>query len=226
LISAGNDIVALNRIDPGRSQFPGFYTKVLTPSEQALFYKHTPGGSSGPLPFEHFLWLLWSVKESVYKYAKQTTPDLIFSPTRIVTQRVNAAAQPTEAPALPQGKARFFTTQVQTGTGTFHTRSFITEDCIFTMANATDDFTFVRWGLRSIHHDGYESQSKAVRTFLLERLNILLPGGGWEIEKNTGGCPILLKDGKSSGIPLSLAHHGHFVGYSFHLARDQDGCVV
>lgn len=199
--SAGNDIVALHKIDPGRSQFPGFYTKILAASEVALFSAQT-------LSFEHFLWLLWSIKESVYKYVKQTTPGLVFSPTRIVVE--DFAASPG-------------TSRVYTGSGIFHAKSFITGDCIFTMANDTDDFSSVQWGLHSIERADHELQSRAVRTCLIQRLDTLFPGATWAVSKSPEGHPVLLKDNRPSGIPVSFAHHGHFVGYSFYLEAHSFG---
>jgi phosphopantetheinyl transferase (holo-ACP synthase) len=223
LNSAGNDIVALNMIDPGRSQFPGFYKKILSPSELTLFTGQVTSGESavGPLSFGHFLWLLWSIKESVYKYVKQTTPAFIFSPTRIVTQNLDVA------PRIPGiDTAHFFTARAQAGTCTFHTRSFITDDCIFTMANGTDDFRSVQWGLHSIDGDSHEDQSRAVRACLVQRLETLLPGAGWRVQKSPEGHPLLLKGHRPSGIPVSFAHHGSFVGYSFYLTPSSGSSPV
>ena len=203
--SAGNDIVALDKIDTGRSQHPGFYTKILAGAENALYQDDL----FPLLSFEHFLWLLWSIKESVYKYAKRTCPGLVFSPTKIVVESIATSEDET---------GLFYAAQVRAGSGVFHTRSFITADCIFSMANHTNDFSEVTWGLHPIDNDGHEFQSRAVRVFLLQRLTTLFPDVYWEIEKSPEGYPILLRDRQPCHhIPVSFAHHGHFVGYSLAL---------
>ena len=64
MISAGNDIAALAKVNKERIPQPRFYSKILSDSERALY--HQPQLTI--LPFENYVWLLWSVKESVYKY--------------------------------------------------------------------------------------------------------------------------------------------------------------
>ena len=84
-------------IDPGRSQFPGFYAKILAPSEAAL---HQP-----PLSFPVFLWTLWSIKESVYKFVRRHEPDLTFGPTKIVAEIFLPIAPPAVLQGAPSESA-------------------------------------------------------------------------------------------------------------------------
>ena len=84
-------------IDPGRSQFPGFYAKILAPSEAAL---HQP-----PLSFPVFLWTLWSIKESVYKFVRRHEPDLTFGPTKIVAEIFLPIAPPAVLQGTPSESA-------------------------------------------------------------------------------------------------------------------------
>ena len=72
MISTGNDIVALKAINVARTKQQNFYSKIITVSEKALYDEHF----SGRLLFEHFVWLAWSVKESVFKYLQRINPDL------------------------------------------------------------------------------------------------------------------------------------------------------
>ena len=67
MISTGNDIVALGLINKQRTCEPRFYSKILSASEQALYHQ----SEFTALPFEHYVWLLWSVKESTYKFLKR-----------------------------------------------------------------------------------------------------------------------------------------------------------
>ena len=82
--STGNDIVALGSIDNQRTGQFRFYSKILSISEQALY--HQP--QFAEMPFKNYVWLLWSVKESAYKYLKRNLPGLVFSPAKIIIQHI------------------------------------------------------------------------------------------------------------------------------------------
>ena len=219
MTSIGNDIVALHMIDPGRSQFPGFYAKILAPSEAAL---HQP-----PLSFPVFLWTLWSIKESVYKFVRRHEPDLIFGPTKIVVEIFLPIAPPAVLPDAPSESAAaaarpvppavssVFQSRVRFRDAFFHTRSHIFPDCISTVVSSTDDFTDVRWGLRRTSDASSVAESAAVRKYFLEELYLLYPDSIWALDKSPAGYPILLRDNQPSEIPVSFAHHGGIVGYAY-----------
>src|ERR1700742_5173867 len=78
--STGNDIVALKAIDVARTHLPNFYSKILTPPEKSIYDDKVKDG----LPFELFVWLLWSIKESAYKFLQRNNPSLVFSPSKII----------------------------------------------------------------------------------------------------------------------------------------------
>ncbi|MGZ3833295.1 MAG: 4'-phosphopantetheinyl transferase family protein, partial [Mucilaginibacter sp.] len=80
MISTGNDIVALKTINIARTKQQNFYRKIISASEKDLYDRQI----SDKLPFDVFVWLLWSVKESGYKYLQRITPELVFSPTKII----------------------------------------------------------------------------------------------------------------------------------------------
>lgn len=196
-------------IDPGRSQFPGFYTKILAPSEAAL---HQP-----PLSFPVFLWTLWSIKESVYKFVRRHEPDLLFGPTKIVVEIFLPIPPPAVlpgAPAAPTG-ALVFQSRVRFRDALFHTRSYIFPDCISTVVSSTDDLTDVRWGLRRTNDASSVAESAAVRKYFLEEFCLLYPDSIWALDKSPAGYPILLRDNQPSEIPVSFAHHGGIVGYAY-----------
>ena len=218
-------------IDPGRSQFPGFYAKILAPSEAAL---HQP-----PLSFPVFLWTLWSIKESVYKFVRRHEPDLIFGPTKIVVEIFLPIAPPAAASVLPavaesvlpgaplesaaassspaaaRPVSSVFQSSVRFRDAVFHTRSHIFPDCISTVVSSTDDFTDVRWGLRRTSDASSAAESAAVRKYFLEELCLLYPDNIWALDKSPAGYPILLRDNQPSEIPVSFAHHGGIVGYAY-----------
>lgn len=218
MISTGNDIIALKTINIARTKKQNFYRKIISASEKDL-YDHQ---FADKLPLDVFVWLLWSVKESVYKYLKRIAPELIFSPTRII---VNQLTLPSDNFAGQFENIGFddnsvYQGVVEFGEHTLYSRSVINEEFIFSVVNATDDFTRVSWGIKLIDSSDPDAQSKAVRDFLIRALNPLLPGSNLLVEKSPHGYPLVLKDGVEILLPVSLAHHGHYVAYSIAVLED------
>ena len=215
--STGNDIVALKAIDILRTNLPAFYSKIITLTEHELSRQPEFAG----LPFEHFVWLLWSVKESVYKYLQRLDPGLVFSPTKIIVQQLNAPANQTMV-MLPNTDWEsddtgedFYTGEVLYLTHHLHFRSKITADFIASVVNATADFKDVYWGIRSIDNPDSASQSAQVRASALKKLKFVLSCDQLLIDKTPEDIPVILKDGQPMDLPVSFAHHHHFVTYSF-----------
>ncbi|HEY8657550.1 MAG TPA: 4'-phosphopantetheinyl transferase superfamily protein [Hanamia sp.] len=214
--SAGNDIVALRSVDKQRTSQFRFYSKILSSSEQELY--HQP--QFAEMPFENYVWLLWSVKESIYKYLKRAIPNLVFSPTRIVIQNIKIP------PVLLMTKSEdiqwentgydeeLYSGKVIYESHIFYFQSKINKDWIATVVNDDENFYNVFWGIQSIDNTGYYHQSKAARTLLLKKINSFFPGD-LHVEKNHVGYPVILKGIQNMDIPASLAHDDHFVAYSF-----------
>jgi phosphopantetheinyl transferase (holo-ACP synthase) len=213
MISTGNDIVALKAINIARTKQQNFYSKIISDSEKDLYDQQF----SERLLFEHFVWLFWSIKESAYKYLQRITPALIFSPTRIIINQLEIPVNNT----IQVFEGRDFNDKivykgvVEFGAHTLYSRSIITDDFIFSVANHTDNFERVLWGIQSIDSSEPGRQSEAVRTFAIAMLTSLFPGAELKIDKNLHGIPILLKNGIEIPMPVSLAHHDHYVAYSF-----------
>ena len=216
MISTGNDIVALKAINVARTKQQNFYSKIITVSEKALYDEQF----SDRLPFEQFVWLAWSVKESVFKYLQRINPDLVFSPSKI---RVNELIAPTSR-SLSDFEGRDFNGEavykgvVDFGPHIFYSRTIISEDFIFSTVNHTNNFEKVIWGIKKIDSTDADDQSKAVRIFALAMLNTLFPDSELEIDKNSHSCPIILKNDLEIPVPISLAHHDQWVGYSFQIS--------
>jgi phosphopantetheinyl transferase (holo-ACP synthase) len=218
MTSTGNDIVALKAINIARTQQPNFYLKIISAEEKNLYDQRF----SDKLPLGHFVWLLWSVKESAYKYLQRITPELAFSPTRIL---ITLLELPTSSPPInfegnkieSRGfdKGSVYKGIAGFGTDLLYFSSVINDDFIFTVVNCEDNFGDICWGIELIDSAEPAHQSKAVREFLLNRLNNLFPGGKWQIEKNVHSCPFLLKEGFEIAVPVSLTHHDGWVGYVF-----------
>jgi phosphopantetheinyl transferase (holo-ACP synthase) len=234
--SAGNDIVALKAIDKLRTNHRRFYSKILSDAEQSLYNRE----HGTEMPFENFVWLLWSIKESVYKYLKRSTPGLVFSPAKILVRNISSPGSPAgpyySSPAGPlcsSPAAKSESTQWESReTGSreelykgialfesrlFHFQSKIHPEFISTVVNDTESFENIWWGIKQIGYSDYESQSVSVRHFVLNKLNVVLSGDedDLRIGKSRMGYPVVLKGEVEMNIPVSLAHHDHFIAYSF-----------
>jgi 4'-phosphopantetheinyl transferase superfamily len=203
IASTGNDIVDLSATDPLRTCSHRFYSRIISGEEKTLY------DQLGVLPFDNYVWLLWSIKESVYKYTSRTDTGLVFAPLSIPVLHLTA----------PSGDG-FYKSMVIYGSEILYSRSIITNRLIVTVVSNDEKFDRTWWGFRSVEGTEYADQSASVRTFALGKLHSALSRADLRIEKTTAGYPILV-DGKGPlDIPLSLAHHGHFVAYSYRLPPD------
>jgi len=199
MLGTGNDIVALGAINVERTRQANFYSKILSLSEQQLYKELQP-----PMPFENFVWLAWSIKESAYKFLKRFMPDLVFSPTKIYITKLE--------PGLDA-----YTGIVQFNAHQLYFRTSIDQDYIFSVVNFSDDFTHTRWGISRIDSSDHTHQSSEVRKLLLCDLNDLQPGNNFTLDKSPHGWPVVMKGKQELPMPVSLAHHGHYVAYSFQI---------
>ncbi|HEY0244233.1 MAG TPA: 4'-phosphopantetheinyl transferase superfamily protein [Mucilaginibacter sp.] len=221
MTSTGNDIVALKAIDIQRTTLPAFYSKFITVAEQAFY----PQPQFAAVPFQNFVWLLWSVKEAAYKYLKRSDSSLVFSPSKIIIQNISVpgiAITPNLADGVwesDQTNETYYTGTVVYETYQLCFRSKITSAFIASVVHSTAAFDHVFWGIKLIDSTDNESQSKQVRTFALKKLKAVLALDDLHIEKSPSGYPIFLHVNKLIDAPLSLAHHDNFVSYSFLLGQ-------
>ncbi len=218
MISTGNDIVTLKATCKQRTNEKRFYSKILSDTEQELFRQQ----EFNAMTFQNFVWLLWSVKESVYKFLKRGIPDLVFSPTKIMVQHI-------QFPQYAYGikftgnqlentdlcEEHFYNSIIFFDNIIFYARSVIHDEFISTVVNDNENFSKICWGVKSISDACYRNQSKEVRAFILNKLNSFFSNDKLRIEKHAAGYPFLLKEEKQMNIPVSLAHHDHFIAYSF-----------
>jgi phosphopantetheinyl transferase (holo-ACP synthase) len=198
VISAGNDIVALNAIDIQRTQSPAFYSKFITPTELAL---HNPD----EITLVNFVWLLWSAKESAYKYLKRINPELIFAPVKIEVLSLDVAI------SLKNENVHNYRGWILAQDVSLPFLSVTMPECISTVITQGD----IKWNFLKIEASDHESQSQAVRTFLLNDLKM----PGTSVEKHPVGYPILIKDGNELDVAVSFAHHDRYVSYSFQIPK-------
>ncbi|GAB3910740.1 4'-phosphopantetheinyl transferase family protein [Mucilaginibacter boryungensis] len=210
----GNDIIALNAIDILRTNKRAFYTKILAKSEQQLYKDSFPA-----IPFHLYVWLLWSVKESAYKCLQRQQTDLVFSPTGTVITNLSTPNQsiPNAADILENtdfDKDACFSSIIEFNTHKLYARSIIYGDeLIHTVASTDADFNHINWGIKHIEQIDPESQSLAVRGFLLNRLKTDFPGRELAVQKHSSGYPYITIPEKQ--LAVSLSHHGHWVGYAY-----------
>ena len=199
-MSTGNDIVFLGATQPERTVLTRFYSRILTPAEQALYRQ--PGCPS--LAFDHYIWLCWSVKEAVFKYRKRSLPDLVFSPLGIEIGRIESRAD---------GEA--YRCVVGCGSKTLYSRSLLRDGVIMTVVSEDETFADTCWGFGRIDSAAYADQSAAVRTALLRELKARFSLDDPQIRKDAAGCPDVWDGGRRLEIPVSLAHHDRYVAWSF-----------
>lgn len=216
--SIGNDIVSLTSINKQRTHDPKFFTKFITPSEHALYQTSIVNS----LPFEDFVWLLWSVKESAYKYQKRLSPGLLFSPGKIIIQNVNIPYRPLavnltnklwEGCAVGDG---LYSGKVQVSGHRLDFKSIIQTELIATVVSDEHaDFTKINCGIQSLSDHQHQNQSSSVRWILLDKLTVFFVKD-LTMEKSDAGYPIILEQGKALNILVSLAHHAKFTFYCFY----------
>jgi len=218
LISTGNDIIDLSRIDVQRTKQERFYSKILSQAETDGYL--TNGLVN--LPFENFIWLLWSVKESVYKFSKRRFPLLVFSPKRIITGLISSPLED-HLPVFEERECENFSLKkkdcycciINTETGQYYSRSKVYNEIIYTVVSETENFDDIWWGIKYIYDVSPACQSESVRAFALEKFKEIYPNSKLSISKSPVGYPVLNVNENAMKTPLSFTHHFRFVAYSF-----------
>jgi phosphopantetheinyl transferase (holo-ACP synthase) len=210
----GNDLIALKAIDVPRSRNPRFYAKILSIAELDLYHRQF-----AHLPLAYFVWLAWSLKEAAYKCLQKHQPDLVFSPVNTVVTHIEPPDSDVYIfPEMLELHGFYdvacYKSEVTFHSQTLHARSVIDRDeLICTIASFDPSFTDVYWGVKHIDTTDPESQSAAVRTFLMDKLQIIIPEKEFTTAKSEHGWPYLIANGQAADIPVSLSHHGEWVGY-------------
>ena len=218
MISAGNDIISLNAVNITLTKQEKFYSKILSPTEKELYNQ----AEFTTIPFENFVWLLWSIKESAYKYLKRNNSGLIFIPIKFTVKQLfiphgyaltNFEATQLEGTGFDNIPA--FEGIITTGDDALYSRSLMYTELIVSVVNSDENFGNTHWGLKLIGKVDPEYQSTAVREFLIERLQGFLRLDGLVISKSSGGIPVVLKGNSKLRVAVSLSHHEQLIAYSF-----------
>jgi hypothetical protein len=156
-MSTGNDIVCLGATRPERTVLTRFYSRILTPAEQVLYRQL----AYPPLAFDHYIWLCWSVKESVFKYRKRSLPGLVFAPLAIEIGRIEPVAIEVgriESVAVEAGELESaadvdgeeYRCVVSCGLETLYSRTLLRNGIIMTVVSEDEAFADTCWGVRRI----------------------------------------------------------------------------
>jgi phosphopantetheinyl transferase (holo-ACP synthase) len=217
MMSIGNDIVSLAHINVQRTITPQFYSKFVTP-EEILLYK---GPACAGLSFEAFIWLVWSVKESAYKYLSRLQTDLVFSPLKMKIREihrpkgVNLEITSSEIESETLSEDHYYSCIVHHNGVDYHGSSFANNHFIHSIVTRDETVENVKWGIKNMETDDIPGQSAAVRAFAKHSLVSAYPLLNLEFSKNNAGCPVMLNEGNETGIPISFTHHYQFIAYAY-----------
>ncbi|MBZ9729704.1 4'-phosphopantetheinyl transferase superfamily protein [Salegentibacter sp. JZCK2] len=182
----GNDIIDLNlAFKQSNWQRRGFLQKIFTTDEQDFILN-----AENP---ELNVWLLWSMKESVYKAVQRKYHLEPFNnPKRFVCKQVE----------INSGKARGVVCFEEDAC---EINSILFSDVIHT-CTANTEFSFI-------------SENKNSRIRLLQKISDQknIPLESLNISKNKQGVPFLTYRGDNLQIPFSLSHHGDYSAFALSL---------
>ncbi len=217
MISAGNDIVSLAHTDKARTERPAFYQKILSTTEieryEQVYHQF--------IPLHYYVWLSWSAKEAAFKYLQRHHNGLVFSPTRFTVidffppVRRSSTLQVKELNDETFDMDEAYYGRINYATDTLHFRSHLSDEVIHTLVDTDQSFNNIRWGLLLTDDDSPAGLSAAVREAAIGRLNALFDDNA-VILKDERGIPLISRVGQDSTDPISLSHHGKYVGYAFH----------
>lgn len=190
----GNDIVDLKCAQiESNWQRPGFFEKIFT-SKEVNFIQD----SSNP---ESIVWLLWSIKESVYKIVSKMEGRRFFAPKKIACEALSL---------------EFL--QKSTSIASYKMHSFIISSTL------TDDFIHSIARVEPIHNDVYSNlfyAEKQKQSIELRRQSIAAYSSIIKIEpmelsikKDKTGAPYFLYRNMPQAADLSFSHHGNYAAYA------------
>ena len=215
MISIGNDIVDLQTINIERTKQAQFYNKILHQSEIALYNK------VAMLPFECFVWLMWSIKEAAYKFFQRNNPALVFSPKKITAGALHLPANFRLQPLAHQvtesgiGIISQAIKSVTSFNGTEVLGTSLVYNQLVHSIVYTSEKSNVYHGIKQTKANEEGQQSVLVRQFAVKKAQDLLHIPGLKVINNPTGCPALVTDkNEAVNALVSLSHHGGYIAYA------------
>lgn len=193
----GNDIVDLaqaRRESNWRRR--GYLDKVFTLHEQQLI-------RTAPNP-DQLVWLLWSMKESVYKLVVRRSQNRVFAPCKIACDFA--------------GPVSDCTTGIAYYDGLYHTTSTITTHYISTIAFVAHEKPAYSHVILSFETTDFRTHHDLIRAKISQQAALLFDVTEPEIHlsKDNIGAPALSVRGNPER-PISISHHGHFGAFAIGL---------
>jgi hypothetical protein len=190
----GNDIVDLTGAAASPdARHPRFDLRVFAAAELELL-------ASSPSP-EEFRWILWSAKESAYKAARRRCARTVFSPPRFVVR-----LDSTLRGFVAHGQ-NLYSVDVQW-----------TGPCLHAVASDPAETAKPVSAARRLEAEWLTDPSRGARELAIEAI---APRLGVSPDRlridRVDRMPRLLLDDRTLPAPLSLSHHGSFVGFACQL---------
>ncbi|GAB2534574.1 4'-phosphopantetheinyl transferase family protein [Spirosoma aerophilum] len=195
----GNDIVDLAQAKRESNwQRRGYLDKIFTPHEQQLIQTATDP--------DQLVWLLWSMKESVYKLAVRRTRNRVFAPGRITCEL-----------AGPVSKCSTGFVYYEEW---YHTISTLTSTYVSTIAFSADDIPVYNQVILPFETTSVLAQQDMIRKKIRQHAARLFNLDDQEIHlrKDSIGAPVIMVRGAGER-PVSLSHHGHFGAFVISLTN-------
>ncbi|RPD99672.1 4-phosphopantetheinyl transferase family protein [Aureibaculum marinum] len=184
----GNDVVDL-AVAKKQSDWCriGFLNKIFTKQEQYIINNATDSFKA--------VWLLWSMKESVYKVYCQQNNTRFFAPKKFVCTINNS-----QNTVCIDGTTYYVTSKISQKS--IHTIASLTKE-----ENITTNIFMLKNNSYTVQHNTVYNQLKSA---ISNKFNI--PFDQLKIEKNNKGIPFVIHPKINS---ISMSHHGYFGAYAF-----------
>jgi phosphopantetheine--protein transferase-like protein len=192
----GNDIVDLSIAHVGVGQRRiRFMEKLFTIEEIDIIKKSNNE--------DLFIWLMWSIKESVYKIIVRQERKIRYAPKSIICQDIISL------------KNNSYSSTAKYKDQTYSTRSIIKSECIHTIAFGNQIlYPEIQYG--SFNLSSLESNTSSLDETIINTLSNSKnhPTGHIVIQRDNMRIPHVFINGNKIGI-LSMSHHGKFNGYAY-----------
>lgn len=179
----GNDIVDL-KIAGKESNWrrSGYLEKIFTKFEQNII--------KDSLNPDLVVWILWSIKESVYKAHNRISLIYEFAPSKIEIENLKISEKSASA-EISYHKTQYFSK-------TEYSKHFVHTIAI------KDSLNF--FGIKIL---GLKTTSRDYTNILLKK-NLIK--NSQKVQKTNDGIPNIVTETEGNEIPISISHHGSYLG--------------